>query len=321
MRKAVLIWLTATLSVCGVSAVLYGNHYAKKAVAGHIERSNQLYLLLSQQGDMPPIHMSYSELSANILTSSYTIHELRIGIAGMGELARIGELKLIGLQRDGLPTDGAAQLKDLRLESLALSALPKELSSYFASLMMEMSYQYKFDVDSGELSFQQELLVDHQFSLNYNFVLTGVSELWSFAEHIHRSTPEEHRQQSQQSNYLPDLMKKVGQIGVANGSLELENKLFLQQLFDQLAIAKISPNYVDTRRELGVSIEGNQHIPDGIRNTLLDFLKRPEHLKLSFQFKDPLTFSGMLDGTVMSKIEKPDDFVRFAHISLNSNSN
>jgi hypothetical protein len=317
------IWLGAVLilTISAVAGLFYANHHAEQLMAGHIERSNQQYLQLAEQGDMPPIHMSYSKLSANVITSSYKIQNLHIGLAGMGDLVTIGQVELIGLQRDGLPEDGAARLKDLKLAPQALASLPPDLAAYLSTLLMELSYQYKYKAKTGELTFQQELRVDHHFSLNYRFALTGVTELWHFAETIKNMTPEQQQQQSEQPNYLPDLMKKVGVIGIASGSLEIENKAFLQQLFDQLAVAELSADFASSQQQLSAALQQNPQIPDVIREPVLNFLQQPERLKISFQFQQPPTFFQMQDGSAMAGIETAEDFISFASLTLKANSN
>lgn len=317
------VWLGAALlvSISALAGFFYANHHAEQLMAGHIERSNQQYLQLAEQGDMPPIHMSYSELSANIITSSYKIKDLHIGIAGMGDLVTVGQVELIGLQRDGLPEDGAARLKDLKLAAHALSSLPPDLAAYLSTLVMELSYQYNYKAKTGDLTFQQELRVDHHFSLNYRFALTGVTDLWHFAQHIQKLTPEQQQQESEHPDYLPGLMKKVGVIGVANGSFEIENKAFLQQLFDQLAAAQITTDYASTQQQLRAALQQNQQIPELIRQPVMNFLQKPERLKLSFQFQQPPTFYQMQDGSAMAGIETAEDFISFASLSLSANSN
>lgn len=317
------IWLGAVLilTTSAVAGLFYANHHAEQLMAGHIERSNQQYLQLAEQGDMPPIHMSYSKLSANVITSSYKIQNLHIGLAGMGDLVTVGQVELIGLQRDGLPEDGAARLKDLKLAPKALASVPPDLAAYLSTLLMELNYQYKYKAKTGELTFQQELRVNHHFSLNYRFALTGVTELWQFAETIKNMTPEQQQLQSEQPNYLPDLMKKVGVIGIASGSLEIENKAFLQQLFDQLAVAGLSADFATSQQQLSTALQQNPQIPDVIREPVLSFLQQPERLKISFQFQRPPTFFQMQDGSAMAGIETAEDFISFASLTLKANSN
>jgi hypothetical protein len=317
------IWLGAVLilTTSAVAGLFYANHHAEQLMAGHIERSNQQYLQLAEQGDMPPIHMSYSKLSANVITSSYKIQNLHIGLAGMGDLVTVGQVELIGLQRDGLPEDGAARLKDLKLAPKALASVPPDLAAYLSTLLMELNYQYKYKAKTGELTFQQELRVNHHFSLNYRFALTGVTELWQFAETIKNMTPEQQQLQSEQPNYLPDLMKKVGVIGIASGSLEIENKAFLQQLFDQLAVAGLSADFATSQQQLSAALQQNPQIPDVIREPVLSFLQQPERLKISFQFQRPPTFFQMQDGSAMAGIETAEDFISFASLTLKANSN
>lgn len=317
------VWLGAALfaSASALAGLFYANHNAEQLMAGHIERSNQQYQELAEHGDMPPIHMSYSKLSANIITSSYKIQNLHIGIAGMGDLVTIGQVELIGLQREGLPEDGAARFKDLKLAPQALAALPADLADYLGSLLMELNYQYNYKAKTGELSFQQELRIDHHFSLNYRFALTGVTELWQYAEEVKHLTPEQQQQRSEQPDYLPNMMKKVGVIGVANGAIELENKAFLQQLFAQLAQAQITPDYEVMQQQLTAALQQNQQIPAQIREPLLGFIQQPQRLKLSFKFQDPPTFSEMQDGSAMAGIGSAEDFINFASLNLKANTN
>jgi hypothetical protein len=321
MAKKIWLAVMVVVSTSALAGFLYANHHAEQLMAGHIERSNQQYLQLAEQGDMPPIHMSYSKLSANIITSSYQIEDLHIGIAGVGDLVTVGKVELIGLQRNGLPEDGAARLKDLKLAPYALSSLPPALADYLATLLLEMSYQYQYKAETGELTFQQELRVDHHFSLSYRFALTGFTDLWQFAESIQKLTPEQQQQQSERPEYLPNIMKMVGVIGVASGSLDIENKLFLQQLFEQLALAKITADYSSTMQQLSAALEQNPQIPQQISQPVLSFLQQPEQLKLSFQFKTPPTFSQMQDGSAMAGIDTAEDFINFAGITLTANSN
>jgi len=239
----------------------------------------------------------------------------------MGDLVTVGQVELIGLQRDGLPEDGAARLKDLKLAPKALASVPPDLAAYLSTLLMELNYQYKYKAKTGELTFQQELRVNHHFSLNYRFALTGVTELWQFAETIKNMTPEQQQLQSEQPNYLPDLMKKVGVIGIASGSLEIENKAFLQQLFDQLAVAGLSADFATSQQQLSAALQQNPQIPDVIREPVLSFLQQPERLKISFQFQRPPTFFQMQDGSAMAGIETAEDFISFASLTLKANSN
>ncbi len=319
MSRKVWLGVVLVLSAGAVAGLFYANHQAKQLMAGHIERSNQQYLQLAEQGDMPPIQMSYSDLSANVITSSYKIKNLHIAIAGMGDIATIGQVELVGLQREGLPVDGAARLKDLQLAPQVLASLPKDLAEYLSNLLMELSYQYKYKAKTGELTFQQEVRVDHHFSLSYRFALTGVTELWQFAENIHGMTPEQQQQQSEQPDYLPGLMRKVGMIGVASGSFEIENKDFLQQLFDKLAAAGVTADYDSMQQQLSAAVQQNQQIPERFRQPVLSFLQQPERIKLSFQFQKVPTFSDMQDGSAMAGIENAEDFIQFSGLSIEGN--
>ncbi|MBU0913331.1 MAG: hypothetical protein KKF22_12415 [Gammaproteobacteria bacterium] len=321
MGKKVWFGVALLVSASAVAGFLYANQHAEKLMAGHIERSNQQYLELAEQGDMPPVQLSYSTLSANVMTSTYTIQDLHIGIAGMGDLLTIGQVELTGIQLEGLADEGAAHLTNLKLSPQALTPLPAALADYLAALPIELSYQYHYKASTGELTFRQELQVDQRFSLNYHFGLTGVTDLWLFAEHLQKLTPEQQQQQAEQPEYISDLMKKVGGIGVENGSFEIENNAFLQQLFDQLALAQLTTDYASTQQQLTAAIEQNSQIPALIREPLLSFLQQPDRLKLSFEFQQAPTFAQMQDGSAMSGINTAEDFIRFSGLALSANSN
>lgn len=317
------VWFSVALlaSASVVAFFVYANQHAETLMAAHIERSNQQYLELAEQGDMPPVQLSYSKLSANVITSTYKLQDLHIGIAGMGDLMTIGQVELTGIQLEGLADEGTARFKNLKLAKQALAPLPAALADYLAALPIELSYQYQYIAKTGELTFQQELQIDQRFSLNYHFELTGVSDLWLFAERLQKLTPEQQQQQAEQPEYLSDLMKKVGGIGVANGSFEIENKAFLQQLVDQLALAQLTTDYVSTQQQLTAAIEQNPQIPALIREPVLSFLQQPERLKLSFEFQQAPTFSQMQDGSAMAGIDTAEDFISYAGLSLSANSN
>lgn len=317
------MWLGAVfvLSAGAVAGLYYANHYAEQAVADYIAQGNQQYLELAEQGDMPPIQFSYSRLSANVITSTYNIEDLQISIAGMGDLVTIGQVELTGLALEGLADKGAARLQNLKLSPQVLAPLPATLADYLAALPVDLSYQYQYQAKTGELTFQQELQVDQRFNLNYRFALTGATELWQFAEKLQKLTPEQQQQLAEQPDYLPDLMKKVGAIGVASGTFEIENNAFLQQLFDQLAAAQLSADYQTSQQQLSAALQQNPQIPSQISEPVLSFLQQPERLKLSFQFQQAPTFAQMQDGSAMSGIETAEDFIRFAGLTLSANSN
>ncbi len=317
------VWLGAVfvLSAGAVAGLFYANQYAEQLVADYISRGNQQYLELAEQGDMPPVQFSYSALSANVITSTYTIEDMQISIAGMGDVLSIGQVELTGIVRDGLADKGAARLQNLKLSPQALTALPVALADYLAALPVDLSYQYQYQAKTGELGFEQELQVDQRFSLNYRFALTGATELWQFAEKLQKLTPEQQQQLAEQPGYLSDLMKKVGVIGVASGEFEIKNNAFLQQLFDQLAAAQISADYQTTQQQLSAALQQNPQIPAQISEPVLKFLQQPEQFKLSFEFQQAPTFAQMQDGSAMAGIATADDFIRFAGLTLKANSN
>lgn len=317
------VWLGAVLlvSASAVGGFFYANHHAEKRIAEYIEQSNQQYIQLAEQGDMPPIQMSYGALSANVLMSTYKIQDLHIAMAGAGDLVTIAQAELVGLKPNGLSEDGSALLTGLKLAPGVLTSLPPELADYLSALLMELSYQYHYNAKSGVLTFQQDFSVNQSFSLNYSFVLTGVAELWHFAEELQKLTPEQQQQRAEQPEYVPELMKLVADVGIATGSFEIQNKAFLQQLLDKLAESQLTMNYATTQQQLSDALEQNPQLPELIRQPVLDFLKQPESLSMSFKLPKPLTFAQMQDGSAMEGIETAEDFIRYAGFILKANSN
>jgi hypothetical protein len=320
MAKRIWLGTVVVLSGSAVAGFFYANHQAEQVMVQLIEQTNKQYLELSEQGDIPAVQISYSELSANVLSSSYQIRDLTLSIAGMGDMLTVGRANLNGVQLDGLADQGSAQISDVHLSPAALQVLPADLASYIAALKLGLSYQYQYKASTGELSFQQELTVDKHFSLSYSFALTSVTDLWHFAEELQKLTPEQQQQKAEQADYLPELMKKVAVMGVKQGSLVLKNKDFVQQLYAQLAQAQLTADYNTTQQQWVAAIQNNPVLPDAIRQPLLDFLQKPELLELSFQFEQPPTFAAMQDGTAMQGIETAEDFIKFAHLKLNANN-
>ena len=165
MAKRIWLGTLVVLSGCAAAGFFYANHQAEQVMVQLIEQTNKQYLELSEQGDIPAVQISYSELSANVLSSSYQIRDLTLSIAGMGDMLTVGQANLNGVQLDGLADQGSAQITDVHLSPAALQVLPAELASYIAALKLGLSYQYQYKASTGELSFQQELTVDKNFSL------------------------------------------------------------------------------------------------------------------------------------------------------------
>lgn len=319
MGKKVWVGAVFFISASALAGFFYANHHAEQQMAEHITSSNQQYLELAEQGDMPPVQFSYGKLSANVLTSTYKIQDLRIAIAGMGDLLSVGQLEMSGIELEGLADKGSAHAKELRFTPQALTTLPPELAAYLAALPVELSYQYQYSAKTGELRFEQNLQVDQRFNLNYSFALIGTTDLWQFATELQKMTPEQQQQMAERPEYVPDLMKKVSGIGIASGSFEIKNKAFLQQLFDQLAMAKLSQDYASTQQQFVGALQHNPQIPDSIRQPVLDFLQQPERLTLNFEFKQAPTFSQMQDGSALENIETAEDFIKFAGVTLSAN--
>lgn len=319
MGKKVWVGAVFFVSVSALAGFFYANHHAEQLMAEHIELSNKQYLELAEQGDMPPVQFSYGKLSANVLTSTYKIQDLRIAIAGMGDLLSVGQLELTGIELQGLADKGSAQVQNLRLAPQALTLLPPALAEYVSALPVELSYQYQYKAKTGELTFGQDLQIDQRFSLNYRFALTGASELWQFAEELQKLTPEQQQQLADKPEYLSDLMKKVSSIGVASGSFEIKNNGFVQQLLDQLAAAQVTHDYANTQQQLTAALQHNPQIPESIRVPVLDFVQQPERLTLSFKFKEVPTFAKIQDGSAMENVETAEDFIKFAGLTLSAN--
>lgn len=319
MTKKVWLGLVVLGAATATAAWFYANHKAESLIAEYIQQSNQQYLELAQQGDMPPIQMSYGALSANVLTSSYTIKDLKVSVAGAADLVSIGQAKLVGLNPTGLSEQGSALLQDIKLAPAMMSSLPPELADYFSALLMQLSYQYQYKPKTGELTFGQQFSINQQFQLSYSVAFTGVTQLWQFAEKLQQLSPEQQQQLAEQPDYVSDLMKIVAEVGIATGSFDIENKAFLQQLFEQLAAAGMTADYAATEQQLTSALQQNSQIPAQIRDPVLAFLKQPERLHMSFKLPTALTFAQMQDGSALEGIETTEDFLRYAEVSLKAN--
>ena len=79
MKKTVLALVV--LATAGSAGVYFANNYAEDMVKQQVEQANQSYRQLAANGDMPLISLTCKDVSANVLTSSYSIAGLEVSMA------------------------------------------------------------------------------------------------------------------------------------------------------------------------------------------------------------------------------------------------
>ena len=108
--------LIALVMIGSVAAagVFYVNMMAEDAIKQQLEQANQSYRDMAAIGDMPEFSISYKEVSANVLTSSYSISDMAVAMGEMGTVATIDYIQAKGMKPQSLSDKGSVKLSALK---------------------------------------------------------------------------------------------------------------------------------------------------------------------------------------------------------------
>jgi len=321
MNKKLWIAISLTFITAATGALVYANHQAELLIARQIDEANQQYIALAEQGDMPPVQLSYADLSANVLTSHYKVHDLTVSIQGMGTVVTVDLVDLKGLKLSGLPEQSSARIEGIHLASTVLQSLPAELADYLQKLKFGLNYQYHYDAHQNELNFAQQLKVEGKLALNYQFKLGGMASLWQYAAEVEKMTPQQQQEHAEQADYLPQLMKKVGQATFISAQVELANQQFWQELTAQTAAAGLSGDFVSQQQMLVNYLQQPSELPEAVRLPLLQFVQQPEDLRLKLHFEQPLSLASMQDGSAWAEFNTPEQWLEKSGFELEASTN
>ena len=67
------------------------------------------------------------------------------------------------------------------------------------------------------------------------------------------------------------------------------------------------------------NIAAIEQIPADMKQSLSDFISKPEKLSLSFGFTEPLQFAKVHSGEMMAQLGSPEAMIEFANLQLQAN--
>ncbi|MGI5307951.1 hypothetical protein [Rheinheimera sp. WS51] len=315
MKKSVIALVVVAAAAGGF---YFANQKAEEAIKEQIVLANQSYIELAAKGEMPLIALSYKDVSANVLTSSYSIQDLAVSIGDFGNVATVSEITATGIKPKQLADKGEMTLTGLKAAPAALQMLPPNLSAFVQSLEIHGDYSYAYKND-GSLQFSQATHINDEFSLSYNFSLANMQQFWQYAKDVTAMPTEQQQALTTSEDYPEQMLKQLITGALSNGEIVLANNGFLQRLAKISAESGQGADFETMQGMALIGVSSAEQVPAAIKENLIKFINNPEKLALSFSFAEPLKFSSVENGDLKDKVNSPEDFIQFANLNLTAN--
>ncbi|WP_166838509.1 hypothetical protein [Rheinheimera pleomorphica] len=316
MKKSVLALLVVAVAAGG--GLYFANMQAEDAIKQQLEQANQSYRDMAADGEMPEISLSYQDISANVLTSSYSISGLAVAMGEMGTVATADMVQMKGLQPQGLSDSGSVKISGIKAAAAVLQMLPPQTSAYLQGLALHGDYDYAYN-DSGELMFNQQTRINDEFALNYSFSLAQMQQFWQFAKEISALPPEQQQALAADEAYVGQMLEKLATGALRNGAISIENNGFIERTLALMAEQGQTPDFATAQGLALANIAAIEQIPTDMKQSLSDFISKPEKLSLSFGFTEPLQFAKVQSGELAEHMVSPEAMIKFANVKLQAN--
>ncbi|KKO44316.1 hypothetical protein WG68_15925 [Arsukibacterium ikkense] len=307
------------LVVAAAAGFYYANSQAENAIKKQIELANQSYAEMAATGLMPAISIGYQDVSANVLSSSYSVSGIDISVAGMGQVATIDKVTAVGLKPQGLSDKGSAQLVGAKMAQPMLAMLPPDMSAFVQGVVLHADYRYQYTPATGELYFSQDTRINDEFSLSYNFSFAKMQELWAFARDMSEKTPEEQQQLSMSDSYMADVVEHLVKGALKNGELVITNNGFIERLVAMGSAQGQMPPLEALQGMALMAITADENLPLAMKESLTTFINQPEKLTVSVNFAEPLSFEAVQSGELMAELQTPEQMIKFANLKMVAN--
>jgi hypothetical protein len=305
--------------VAAAAGFYYANSQAENAIKEQIELANQSYAEMAATGLMPAISIGYQGVSANVLTSSYSVTGLEVSLAGMGQVATIEKVTAVGLKPKGLADKGSAQLVGAKMAEPMLAMLPPQMSEFVQGVVLHADYSYEYTPKTGELYFNQVTRVNDEFSLSYNFSFAQMQELWAFARDMSEKTPEEQQALSMSDSYMADVMANLVKGAVKSGELVISNDGFIERLVAMASAQGQMPPLDALQGMALMAITADENLPLEMKESLTTFINKPEKLQVTVNFAEPVSFEAVQSGALMAELQTPEQMIEFANLKMVAN--
>jgi hypothetical protein len=316
MNKSVIALLVVAAAAGG--GLYYANMQAEHAIEQQIEQANQSYRDLATAGEMPPISLSYKNVSANVLTSSYSIKGLEVSMAELGSIATIESITAQGVKPRSLSDKGSMQLVGAKAAPAVLQMLPPHTSAFLQSVALHGDYSYEYLPD-GQLMFSQNTRINDEFSLGYNFTLAEMQQFWQYAREFSELAPEQQQQLIGSEAYAEQMLAKLITGAVHHGAVTIENNGFIERALEMTAAQGQTPDLETVKGMALLNISMLEPLPQTMKDSLAQFVNKPEKLKLTFNFAEPLQFAKVKNGEMVPQLESPQAIIEFANLQLSAN--
>lgn len=316
MNKSVIAVLVVAAAAGG--GLYYANMQAEQAIKQQIELANQNYRDLALTGEMPAVALSYKAISANVLTSSYSIDGLEITLPELGQVATVERITATGVKPKSLSDKGSMQLVGVKAAPAVLQMLPPHTSAFLQSVTLHGDYSYEYLAD-GQLMFSQHTRINDEFSLGYNFTLAQMQQFWQYARELTELAPEQQQQRINDPAYAEQMLAKLVSGALDNGDITIENKGFIERALAMTAEQGQTPDLETVRGMALLNISMLQPLPQNMKDSLAQFVNKPEKLTLSFHFAEPLQFAKVQSGELMPKLGTPEAIIEYANLQLTAN--
>lgn len=315
MKKSV---IALVVVVAAVGGLYFANKKAEDAIKQQISQANQSYIELAAQGEMPLIALSYKDVSANVLTSTYRIHDLVINLGEFGDIATVTEIVATGVKPKQLADKGSMTLTGLKAASAALQMLPPNLSAFVQGLEVHGDYSYAYQQD-GSLQFNQATHINDEFSLSYDVTLANMQQFWQYAKEVTAMPAEQQQALTTSEDYPKQMLEQLVTGALSKGEVVLVNQGFLQRLTQVAAENGQAADFETLQGIALITVSSAENMPAALKESVISFINNPEKLVLNFSFAEPLKFSEMENGQLATKMNSPEDFIEFANLSLTAN--
>jgi hypothetical protein len=305
--------------VAAAAGFYYANSQAENAIKAQIELANKSYAELAATGMMPAVSIAYQGVSANVLTSSYSVSGIDVSVAGMGQVATIDKVTAVGLKPQGLADKGSAELVGAKVAPAMLAMLPPEISEFIQGVTLHADYSYQYTPASGELYFSQITRINDEFSLSYNFSFSQMQELWAFARNMSEKTPEEQQQLSMSDSYMIDVMANLVKGALKSGELVISNNGFIERVVAMGSAQGQMPPMDALQGMALMAVTANEALPLEFKESLTTFINQPEKLQVNVNFAEPLRFEAVQSGQLMTELQTPEQMIKFANLTVTAN--
>ncbi|HEX5792664.1 MAG TPA: hypothetical protein VFY01_05275, partial [Rheinheimera sp.] len=149
--------------------------------------------------------------------------------------------------------------------------------------------------------------------------LAQMQQFWQYAKEISALPPEQQQQLVGSDAYAEQIVAKLLTGALSNGTVTITNNGFIERAIAMTAEQGQTPDLETLKGMALLNISMLEPLPQNMKDALAGFVNKPEKLKLSFNFADPLQFAKVQSGELMPQLGSPEAIIQFANLQLQAN--